>query len=111
MKATPLLAAALVAFAAGCTSSSKPQPEPSAPSAAGAIPAPIRQSGVPPYLPPTPAQNLPMVLSASQFRDEPTVARAYEAAARIPQVVAQQPCYCGCDSHGHTSLLDCFSSM
>jgi len=56
-------------------------------------------------------EDLPPVLPADQFRDEPVVARAYAIAARIPAIVAQQPCYCGCDvSHRHTSLLDCFAT-
>ena len=39
------------------------------------------------------------------------VVRAYEIAAKIPKVLAQEPCYCGCDRHfGHHSLLDCYAS-
>jgi hypothetical protein len=111
MKLTTLLAAGLSVLAASCSAPSKPEPGPAAGAHAGAaVPAPVRQPGVPPYLPPTPTQNLPRVLPADSFRDEPTVAKAYAAAARIPAVVAQQPCYCGCDGRGHTSLLDCFAS-
>jgi hypothetical protein len=34
--------------------------------------------------------------------------QAYAAAKRIPEVLAQQPCYCFCDrGHGHGSLLHC----
>ena len=37
--------------------------------------------------------------------------RAYELAAKIPQVIYQQPCYCYCDrGHGHKSLHSCFES-
>jgi hypothetical protein len=38
------------------------------------------------------------------------VARAYRVAQQIPAVLAQQPCYCWCDSMGHGSLVDCFAT-
>lgn len=39
------------------------------------------------------------------------VSKAYRIAHEIPEVLAQQPCYCNCgDSFGHESLLDCFAS-
>ncbi|HEU5232909.1 MAG TPA: CYCXC family (seleno)protein [Terriglobales bacterium] len=35
--------------------------------------------------------------------------RAYEAAAKVPRVLYQLPCYCFCDrSAGHQSLHNCF---
>lgn len=41
----------------------------------------------------------------------PVQVRAYEVAAKIPDVLYQQPCYCHCDrSVGHTSLRSCFES-
>lgn len=55
------------------------------------------------------ALPLPKILPASQFRI-PVVARAYRIAARIPEVLAQQPCYCWCDKMGHGSLVDCFAT-
>jgi hypothetical protein len=56
------------------------------------------------------AKPLPKLLPASDFSDRPLVARAYRIANEIPLVLAQQPCYCGCDkAFGHTSLLDCFA--
>lgn len=55
------------------------------------------------------ALPLPKILSASQFRI-PIVAKAYRVAARIPEVLAQQPCYCWCDKIGHGSLVDCFAT-
>ena len=37
--------------------------------------------------------------------------RAYEAAAKVPRVLYQLPCYCFCDrSAGHTSLHSCFEA-
>lgn len=56
------------------------------------------------------AQPLPHTLPPSQFSN-PLVAEAYEIAGEIPDVLAQQPCYCHCDKEfGHGSLLDCFVS-
>lgn len=53
------------------------------------------------------ARPLPATLDPVTFKG-PSVVRSYEAAKRIPEVLAQQPCYCRCDRHGHRSLLDCF---
>jgi hypothetical protein len=36
------------------------------------------------------------------------VQEAYRFAAANPDVLAQYPCYCGCDAVGHESNLDCF---
>lgn len=55
------------------------------------------------------ALPLPKILPASQFKI-PVVAKAYRIAARIPEVLAQQPCYCWCDKIGHGSLVDCFAT-
>jgi hypothetical protein len=32
----------------------------------------------------------------------------YQIAKEIPEVLAQIPCFCGCEAVGHESLLDCF---
>jgi hypothetical protein len=42
--------------------------------------------------------------------DYPYQVHAYELAARIPNVIYQQPCYCYCDRIGHNSLHSCFES-
>lgn len=55
------------------------------------------------------AAPLPATLAPTQFT-KPSVAQAYESAQRIPEVLAQQPCYCWCDRYGHRSLLDCYRS-
>ncbi len=34
--------------------------------------------------------------------------RAYELAAKIPDIIYQQPCYCYCDRMGHKSLHSCY---
>ncbi len=56
------------------------------------------------------AKPFPNLLPAAYFRNYPLVARAYQIASEIPEVIAQQPCYCYCDKFGHRSLLDCYAS-
>jgi Protein of unknown function with PCYCGC motif len=67
---------------------------------------------IPPYFKSVKAAKpLPHVLPASRFAGRPVVVRAYEVAGKIPEVLVQEPCYCGCDKHaGHHSLLDCYAS-
>lgn len=49
-------------------------------------------------------------LSGPNYKN-PFQVRAYELAAKIPNVIYQQPCYCRCDrSVGHKSLHSCFES-
>ncbi len=55
------------------------------------------------------AQPLPATLEPSRFQ-EPGVQNAYAFARKEPAILAQQPCYCGCQRQGHRSLLDCFQS-
>ena len=40
----------------------------------------------------------------------PFQSHAYELAAKIPNVIYQQPCYCYCDRMGHKSLHSCFEN-
>jgi len=56
------------------------------------------------------ARPLPVTLSPDLFAALPVVARAYRIAKRIPDVLAQQPCYCHCERMGHVGLLDCYRS-
>jgi len=65
--------------------------------------------------PPAAKADLPPVLTAKQLADSglvlPAQAAAYKAAAKVPAVLYQMPCYCYCDrNHGHTSLHTCFES-
>lgn len=54
------------------------------------------------------ARPLPPTLDPKTFA-EPMIRKAYQIAKAIPEVLAQQPCYCYCDrSAGHKGLLDCF---
>lgn len=66
---------------------------------------------IPPYYPSAEAARpFPALVPAAYFHSVPLVERAYRAAAEIPGIVAQQPCYCYCDKFGHRSLLDCYAS-
>ena len=55
------------------------------------------------------ARPFPQLQDPSRY-ETPLVARAYAIAREIPEVLAQQPCYCNCGVFGHTSLLDCYAS-
>lgn len=56
------------------------------------------------------ARPLPAVLDPRQFSD-PAVVKAYTYAGKYPEIFAQQPCYCYCDTgEGHKGLLDCFAT-
>ena len=59
---------------------------------------------------PEDAKPFPRLVPASYYWSQPLVARAYRIAAAMPEVLAQQPCYCYCDQVGHGSLLDCYAS-
>jgi hypothetical protein len=58
---------------------------------------------------PAEAHPLPVTLPPSQFINK-GIANSYRIAKEIPEVLAQQPCLCGCDntSDDHRSLLDCY---
>lgn len=65
---------------------------------------------VPAYHAQPPEGPLPATMSPGLFAD-PVIRNAYALAARVKKPLYQQPCYCYCDrSHGHGSLLDCFTS-
>lgn len=105
-----VLAAAVVLVAALYWASRDDRPVSPPKPAARVEPTPTPTA--PPKVPPfhesiEEAHPLPPTLSPEQFRN-PLVARAYRLAGRIPEVLAQQPCYCWCDRFGHASLLDCF---
>jgi hypothetical protein len=55
------------------------------------------------------AHPLPVTLPPSEFINQ-GIANTYRIAKDIPEVLAQQPCLCGCDntSDDHRSLLDCY---
>ena len=69
------------------------------------------QTAVPPfYTGAKAAKPYPKLIPAVYYQRYPLVKRAYQDAAEIPGVLAQQPCYCYCDRVGHRSLLDCYAS-
>ena len=55
------------------------------------------------------AMPFPQALDPAQFQNA-NIREAYSVAKQIPEVLAQQPCYCYCQRMGHRSLLDCFRS-
>jgi Protein of unknown function with PCYCGC motif len=67
---------------------------------------------VPPYYKSAKAaEPLPATLPPSRFAGRPVVVAAYTIAKKIPKVLVQEPCYCGCNREfGHHSLLDCYAS-
>jgi hypothetical protein len=62
--------------------------------------------------PPVKGAQLPPILGKDQLwgnnEQYPFQTHAYELAAKIPNVIYQQPCYCYCDRMGHKSLRSCF---
>ena len=78
----------------------------------------ITDQGVPAYHAAAPAHGnkLPPILSGSQLSGPmfqyPWQKAVYVAAAKVPQVIYQLPCYCHCDQNmGHASLHSCFEGM
>ena len=74
------------------------------------------QEGVPHFNagPPAKGEKLPPILTKDQLWGDnaqyPYQTHAYELAAKIPDVIYQQPCYCFCDrGMGHNSLHSCFA--
>lgn len=90
-----------------CTNS-QPEHRTANPAVAPTAPA-SSQSAVPPYHEGAEAARA-QVLSPDNFKDSPAIAQVYRIAARIREVLVQQPCYCHCERMGHGSLLDCFAS-
>lgn len=65
--------------------------------------------------PPVAGESLPPIVDEKQLFAEgltqPVQLKSYKLAAKIPNVIYQQPCYCYCDrNHGHKSLHTCFES-
>ena len=64
--------------------------------------------------PPPKGTKLPPILEREQLwgdnAQSPEQTHAYELAAKIQNVITQQPCYCYCDRMGHNSLHSCFES-
>jgi hypothetical protein len=75
---------------------------------------PEETNGVPAYNagPPPKGSKLPPILTKADLwggdAKNAYQTHAYELAAKIPEVLHQQPCYCYCDRMGHNSLHSCF---
>jgi len=74
------------------------------------------EGGIPAYNagPPSKDAKLPAIMAKSELWGQdsahPYQTHAYELAAKIPNVIHQQPCYCYCDRMGHNSLHSCFEN-
>jgi hypothetical protein len=55
------------------------------------------------------AMPFPATLDPVKFQRR-DIREAYQVAKEIPEVLAQQPCYCYCERKGHRGLLDCFKT-
>jgi len=53
-----------------------------------------------------PKTGLPNTLDPNRIQGEDR--KGYQIAKEIPEVLAQLPCFCGCEAVGHKNLLDCF---
>ncbi len=53
-----------------------------------------------------PQTGLPKTLDPDRFTGNSKT--AYQIAKRIPEILAQIPCFCECEPFGHENLLDCF---
>ena len=77
---------------------------------------PQEAGSVPAYnaAPPPKGAKLPAILAKSDLwgadAQNPYQTHAYELAAKIPNVLHQQPCYCYCDRMGHNSLHSFFEN-
>ena len=75
-----------------------------------------QEGGVPAYnsAPPPKGTKLPPILTKTDLWGPDAQysyqTRAYELAAKIPNILHQQPCYCYCDRMGHNSLHSCFEN-
>ena len=53
-----------------------------------------------------PKSGLPKTLDPDLIKGKDR--EGYQIAKEIPEVLAQIPCFCGCEAVGHENLLDCF---
>ena len=53
-----------------------------------------------------PKTGLPKTLDPNLIKGEDR--KGYQVAKEIPEILAQLPCFCGCEAVGHENLLDCF---
>jgi Protein of unknown function with PCYCGC motif len=53
-----------------------------------------------------PRTGLPNTLDPNLIKGKDR--EGYRIAKEIPEILAQLPCFCGCEAFGHENLLDCF---
>ncbi len=53
-----------------------------------------------------PKTGLPKTLDPNLIQGKDR--EGYQIAKEIPEILAQLPCFCGCEAVGHENLLDCF---
>ena len=53
-----------------------------------------------------PKTGLPKTLDPKLIKGKDR--EGYQVAKEIPEILAQIPCFCGCEAVGHENLLDCF---
>jgi uncharacterized protein with PCYCGC motif len=88
-----------------------PQPSAWGSPQTGSAPQSGADAAVPAYHAQAPEGDLPETMNPALFSNT-IVQNAYSVAAKIKKTLYGQPCYCHCDrSKGHTSLLDCFTSL
>ena len=104
-----LCVAGAVFWAARSKRKAAETPAPPAVTAPAVATEPARAAVPPFYASVEAAKPLTQTLAPERFHI-PVVAKAYRVAREIPEVLAQQPCYCWCDKFGHASLLDCFAT-
>jgi len=97
----------VIAFAAASCSSDQP-------STSSTPPAALSTPANPPQFTPVSyviASDLPPIAAnLGSERPVETTRRAYEFAARHPEVLQYIPCFCGCERGGHKGNDDCFVS-
>lgn len=104
----------LAMLAMGCSQGTAPPPDAknSAQAAAQPSPSPAAEAPRVPayYQTAEEGRPFPKPVSPVRYDGYPILQKAYRIAAEIPEVLAQQPCYCYCDrSAGHKSLASCWA--
>ena len=64
--------------------------------------------------PPAKGEKVSPVLTQQQLAEmgetAPAQKESYKAAAKVPALMTQMPCYCYCDRIGHSGLHSCFET-
>lgn len=77
----------------------RPKPRPNATASSRAVPVYYQRA--------EDAMPFPATVDPAKFKNA-SLREAYQVAKEMPEVLAQQPCYCYCQRQGHRGLLDCF---